>query len=693
MTSSTTSTNPTEHNPEINHISLFTRTIIDIKELENILKKGCNHGVCGGVNLGNTCFMNSSIACLSNCTELTTYFLSGKYKQSINTKNKYGLGGKLAKAWHGLLEEYWNSSAKSGNPSNVKSTVARKVPKFGGYGQQDSNEFMTEFLSILSEDLNQTDKKVYKELKEKGEKETEMECAERFWKNHLRLNDSIITDLFSGLLKSDVICSNCNFDNITFEPFNTLTLPIPSLYYIANKKNQFTDVEFFYIPKYSIKTSCRIRMRVKKDIPFKDLGEEMKKIENFKYDVKKLVFTKVLNQRFKGIIEQNDFIKDIKEHIFVFDDESKEGENNIIIPLYMANNVQNSAFPRILFLKKNMNFSELKKIIYYFARKYFKSPLTFKEQNGDENKEINEIYQIDKILEQYTEGKNKENEKITYDENKLFDLLDKEYNEIFNNNQNENNKEELEKFFNDFPYKIIIKRNFEDNEEFVLFDGKNNFNNLKSLQITKDEDFITALFENKDYCLKLVLNSDSKFSITNINLNSCECYTGENYQQKQKVKVNYNITLDDLLEYFCSKEVLEKGNEWKCGNCLKKVNASKKFSLFYLPRILIICFSRFSKEGGYYGYTKNDAHIEFPIENLDMGKYILKNEKDKDYSKYDLFAVSQHYGGTGGGHYTAVCKNIDGNWYRYNDSSVSHSSPGNAIDSSAYVLFYRRKNW
>ena len=69
MTSSTTSTNPTEHNPEINHISLFTRTIIDIKELENILKKGCNHGVCGGVNLGNTCFMNSSIACLSNCTE------------------------------------------------------------------------------------------------------------------------------------------------------------------------------------------------------------------------------------------------------------------------------------------------------------------------------------------------------------------------------------------------------------------------------------------------------------------------------------------------------------------------------------------------------------------------------------------------------------------------------------------------
>ena len=226
----------------------------------------------------------------------------------------------------------------------------------------------------------------------------------------------------------------------------------------------------------------------------------------------------------------------------------------------MANNVQNSAFPRILFLKKNMNFGELKKIIYYFARKYFKSPLANKTQNLDENKEKNEIYQVDKELEKYKEEKDKEdvddenlNEKKTkfsYDENKLWDLFDKEYNEIFNNNQNENNKEELEKFFNDFPYKIIIKRNFEDNEDFVLFDGKNNFNNLKSLQITKDEDCITSLFENKDYCLTLVLNSNSQFSISNINLNSCECYTGENYQQKQKF--SYNITLDDLLEYFCS---------------------------------------------------------------------------------------------------------------------------------------------
>ena len=446
--------------------------------------------------------MNSSIACLSNCTELTTYFLSDKYKQNINKKNKYGLGGKLAKAWHDLLEEYWNSKASYGNPSNVKSAVARKVPKFGGYSQQDSNEFMIEFLSILGEDLNKTDKKVYTELKEKGDNETEIKCAERFWKNHQKLNDSIITDLFSGLLKSDVTCSDCGFDNITFEPFNTLTLPIPNYNYLANKKSDSMDMELFYIPKYSIKTSCRIRMNVKKDIPFKELGEEIKKIKGFKYNLTKLVYIKIKKGKFKEIIEQNDSKKDINEYIFVFDDESKEGENNIIIPLYMFRNSTISSFPRLLFLKKNMSFGELKKIIYYFARKYFKSPLAYKTQNVVEIVEKNEIYQVDKELEKYKEEqKNKEDDdedeekdvkdkknKILYDENKLWDLFDKEYNEIFNNNEKEANKEELVKFLNDFPYKIIIKKNFEDIKEFVLFDGKNNFDNLKSLQITKDED-------------------------------------------------------------------------------------------------------------------------------------------------------------------------------------------------------------
>ena len=67
-------------------LSLYTRRVIDASKISNYLKEDSTHGLCGGKNLGNTCFMNSSIACMSNCTELTYYFLSGDYKKDINEK-------------------------------------------------------------------------------------------------------------------------------------------------------------------------------------------------------------------------------------------------------------------------------------------------------------------------------------------------------------------------------------------------------------------------------------------------------------------------------------------------------------------------------------------------------------------------------------------------------------------------------
>jgi ubiquitin carboxyl-terminal hydrolase 4/11/15 len=40
-------------------------------------------------------------------------------------------------------------------------------------------------------------------------------------------------------------------------------------------------------------------------------------------------------------------------------------------------------------------------------------------------------------------------------------------------------------------------------------------------------------------------------------------------------------------------------------------------------------------------------------------------------------AVDNHFGGLGGGHYTATCKNFeDGKWYNYDDSRVSPAGEG-----------------
>jgi len=88
--------------------------------------------------------------------------------------------------------------------------------------------------------------------------------------------------------------------------------------------------------------------------------------------------------------------------------------------------------------------------------------------------------------------------------------------------------------------------------------------------------------------------------------------------------------------------------------------------------------------------SKNSDKINFPINGLDMNKYVLDPHTGES-NIYDLYAISNHMGSLYGGHYTAHCKNsLDNRWYEFNDSSVSKSGEDELICSSAYVLFYRR---
>ncbi|KAL6052958.1 Ubiquitin carboxyl-terminal hydrolase, partial [Balamuthia mandrillaris] len=67
---------------------------------------------------------------------------------------------------------------------------------------------------------------------------------------------------------------------------------------------------------------------------------------------------------------------------------------------------------------------------------------------------------------------------------------------------------------------------------------------------------------------------------------------------------------------------------------------------------------------------------------------------DKQQRLYDLFAVSNHSGGLGGGHYTAFAKNVNtGKWYHFNDSRVSIVNEEEIKTNSAYVLFYVQRGF
>jgi hypothetical protein len=46
------------------------------------------------------------------------------------------------------------------------------------------------------------------------------------WERYLKLNDSVITDIFGGLLQSTVQCCTCNHRSFAFDPFLDLSIPI-----------------------------------------------------------------------------------------------------------------------------------------------------------------------------------------------------------------------------------------------------------------------------------------------------------------------------------------------------------------------------------------------------------------------------------------------------------------------------------
>lgn len=206
-------------------------------------------GVCGLQNLGNTCFMNSSIQCLSNVYELTEFLLSNNFLADINEKNPLGTGGKLIAAYSELLKDMWEGSERYVSPWQLKSVVGKFASQFSGYSQQDSQELLSYLLDGIHEDLNRVRQKPYiGELDYKGQPDDEF--AELFWRNHLARNNSVITELFTGQFKSRVKCPDCPNVSVTFDPFNYISLPIPN--------KEFVLFSFYLIFRDSSKTPLRV---------------------------------------------------------------------------------------------------------------------------------------------------------------------------------------------------------------------------------------------------------------------------------------------------------------------------------------------------------------------------------------------------------------------------------------------------
>ena len=148
---------------------------------------------------------------------------------------------------------------------------------------------------------------------------------------------------------------------------------------------------------------------------------------------------------------------------------------------------------------------------------------------------------------------------------------------------------------------------------------------------------------------------------------------------------NKNPNLYDCFDLFVEGETLDGDNAWFNSETQKKENVRKKISFWSFPNVLIIDFKRFNSRN-----QKNQILIDFPIDNLNLTKYVIGYKKNS--YKYELYGVCNHSGGVMGGHYTAYIKNANDKWYHFNDTSVNEVPLVSSIISpKAYCLFYRKK--
>jgi len=188
---------------------------------------GSNLGSNGLRNIGNTCFMNSVIQCLSNTKLLTNYLLSDEHVREINSTSS-SMKGSLVKAFATVIKGLWKVNGRVVDPSSLKGAIQRFAPRFSGYNQEDSQEFLRYLLEGLHEDVNRVATRPAPIDTEIDSSLSVCEQAMEAWKRYIRRDDSHLVDLFVGQLKSTLRCTHCNHESVTFEPFWDLSLGIPA---------------------------------------------------------------------------------------------------------------------------------------------------------------------------------------------------------------------------------------------------------------------------------------------------------------------------------------------------------------------------------------------------------------------------------------------------------------------------------
>ena len=175
--------------------------------------------ISGLQNLEQNCYINSTIQCLSNISELSYYLL--------NTHNYYNIDEHpLTIAYINLLSKLlFNRDANNHiNPKDFKDNISNFNPVIKGLQPFDSKDLLIFLVQRLHNelknqnlDININTNNNYNTFNniEKNKNKT----LDNFYQEYMNKNYSIISDIFYGCMRSIIICKNCDNTIYTFSKF------------------------------------------------------------------------------------------------------------------------------------------------------------------------------------------------------------------------------------------------------------------------------------------------------------------------------------------------------------------------------------------------------------------------------------------------------------------------------------------
>lgn len=475
------------------------------------------------------------------------------------------------------------------------------------------------------------------------------EFSVQSWHFYLKRNHSIIVDLFAGQYKSKVTCPSCNKISLTFDPFLSISLPIPHIVLI--------NFQFYFVHRNPKTPPQKIRMIVPSNLLLVNYIKKISEILKIKEDF--LLVALIKEHKIIEYPSDNNDMTYMDKHegiTFIFEVYSEIFDTSI------------NPTEKTLHVEINVN-QKSKKEKYYDNTVSFTRILKFPMNSTFADAH----FKIFKYFRPFL--------KIFYAS--LDPEIQKDYVISLEKDDEENLIVEFESLFLDSkklcpPYEISVIG--EKNKKILLDYSSKEMNSiLDNIQQNERELFF-----------EFNLNFASFIRIESLKLNKCQEATFESANNSDTKFCN----IQQCLEKFTKEEVLDPHNAWYCSHCKKHQQATKKIEIYKSPDLLILHLKRFKNtSSGYYmnsGTSKITKFVDFPIEGLNLNDYVL-GKKDQNMI-YDLYAVSNHFGGLSGGHYTAYCQNFsDKTWYEFNDSSVSEVGKNRIVSDAAYVLFYRRR--